>query len=96
MGPSPNLQYNQSTLVDSLHNINQQQFKQQSTEQERKLGNLSNETRSLDSNHYSVDAYYKRQPDGPILWFAGPPNNVIPDNKPVHSVSYLNWKKNKQ
>lgn len=49
MGPSVSLTYNQSTLVDSLHNINQQQFKQPQqqqpqspqqliTQQEKKIG----------------------------------------------------------
>ncbi|KAI8380072.1 hypothetical protein BD560DRAFT_388364 [Blakeslea trispora] len=42
-----------------------------------------------------LDAQLKRQPDGPVLWFAGPPLNKMPVEKPVHSLGYLAWKSNK-
>ncbi|KAF7723478.1 hypothetical protein EC973_001989 [Apophysomyces ossiformis] len=35
---------------------------------------------------------YKRHPEEPLLWFAGPPVNVTPLSRPVHSLAYLNWK----
>ncbi|KAI8364643.1 uncharacterized protein BYT42DRAFT_589920 [Radiomyces spectabilis] len=37
-------------------------------------------------------AAYKRQSDGPILWFAAPPVNVTPVRGPVHSMEYLRYK----
>ncbi|KAI7898488.1 uncharacterized protein BX663DRAFT_524932, partial [Cokeromyces recurvatus] len=40
-----------------------------------------------------LDASFKRQAEGPVLWFAGPPLNVIPQTKPTHSMEYLEWKK---
>ncbi|KAI9356620.1 hypothetical protein BD770DRAFT_389726, partial [Pilaira anomala] len=43
-------------------------------------------------NEMSIDASFKRQNDGPILWFAGPPLNVVPEKEPVHSLRYLHWK----
>ncbi|KAI9030180.1 hypothetical protein CLU79DRAFT_831897 [Phycomyces nitens] len=39
---------------------------------------------------------YQRQPEGPILWFAGPPVNPTPIQGPAHSLAYLKWKQANQ
>lgn len=39
-----------------------------------------------------LEASFKRQADGPVLWFAGPPLNVVAGKEPIHSLSYLDWK----
>jgi hypothetical protein len=44
-------------------------------------------------NHTLASAY-KRQDDGPILWFAGPPLNIT-ESKPIHSTAYLKWRRAK-
>ncbi|KAG2213093.1 hypothetical protein INT47_011242 [Mucor saturninus] len=44
----------------------------------------------------SIEASFKRQKDGPVLWFAGPPLNVESTKAPIHSVSYLHWKQQQQ
>ncbi|CEP14553.1 hypothetical protein [Parasitella parasitica] len=95
-------QFTQASVIDSLNAVNQhiqqqQQQQQQQPQPEKKLG-LSLVCIWLYELYINVviDALYKRQSDGPILWFAGPPLNVIPDNKALHSMSYLDWKKNQQ
>ncbi|KAL0137191.1 hypothetical protein V8B55DRAFT_1451707 [Mucor lusitanicus] len=77
----PQQQFTQASVIDSLsQHIQQQQQQHQQQPQPEK----------------KLDVSYKRQSDGPILWFAGPPLNVIPDSAPLHSVSYLDWKKKQQ
>ncbi|CAO3640329.1 unnamed protein product [Mucor hiemalis] len=44
----------------------------------------------------TIESSFKRQPNGPILWFAGPPLNVIRETGPVHSLAYLDWKQQQQ
>lgn len=39
---------------------------------------------------------FKRDKDGQLLWFAGPPAHVTPTSQPVHSVAYLEWKRKQQ
>ncbi|KAI8641446.1 hypothetical protein BD408DRAFT_418053 [Parasitella parasitica] len=76
-------QFSQASVIDSLNAVNQHIQQQQQQQQQQP------------QPEKKLDVLYKRQPDGPILWFAGPPLNVIPDSKALHSVSYLYWKKNK-
>lgn len=61
--------------------------------------NLTNQPQTNDNNPstqstHVIDSNYKREPDGPILWFSGPPIDIIQDTKAVHSLSYLEWKLN--
>lgn len=44
----------------------------------------------------TIDINYRRQKDGPILWFSGPPVDIKKDNAVMHSLSYLEWKANKK
>lgn len=44
----------------------------------------------------TIESSFKRQPNGPILWFAGPPLNVIRETGPVHSLAYSDWKRRQQ
>lgn len=37
---------------------------------------------------------YKR--DDKLVWYAAPPVHVTQPDAPVHSVAYLNWKKEQQ
>ena len=39
---------------------------------------------------------FKRDKDGQLLWFSGPPAHVTPTTQPVHSVAYLEWKRKQQ
>ncbi|CAO0802110.1 unnamed protein product [Mucor circinelloides] len=77
-------QFTQASVIDSLNAVNQHIQQQQQQHQQQP------------QPEKKLDVSYKRQSDGPILWFAGPPLNVIPDSKPLHSVSYLDWKKKQQ
>ncbi|CEI86599.1 hypothetical protein RMCBS344292_01034 [Rhizopus microsporus] len=58
--------------------------------------NNNNNNNQQQDNTSSIDSSYKRQSDGPVLWFSGPPVNVTMKDRPMHSLSYLEWKKNKK
>lgn len=94
----PQQQFTQASVIDSLsqHIQQQQQQHQQQPQPEKKLGWFLLGGWMPKLTLACIDVSYKRQSDGPILWFAGPPLNVIPDSAPLHSVSYLDWKKKQQ
>ncbi|CDH54625.1 predicted protein [Lichtheimia corymbifera JMRC:FSU:9682] len=72
-------------------------MQQQQQQQQPSPSNSSTATgRPTESISPELASMFKRDKDGQLLWFAGPPAHVTPTTQPVHSVAYLEWKRKQQ
>ncbi|KAI8967230.1 hypothetical protein BDF20DRAFT_840315 [Mycotypha africana] len=97
MQPAFQQQYTQASVIDAL-NANAVPSPQQTASTSRPRASQPHNTsiQQQKQKEEKLDTTFKRQTDGPILWFAGPAlniNKLSDSNTPVHSVEYLKWKR---
>ncbi|KAI8994790.1 hypothetical protein BDB01DRAFT_902482 [Pilobolus umbonatus] len=82
---------NNSTPMNSNNNHPSLHTHSQPTYNYPPMNQVQSATHSSDTNN-TLAPNYKRQPDGPILWFAGPPINLEDDSRQPSQSSQSNQK----